>query len=1176
MSHLEGSECIEALIPFVKSFAFTWFNLQAAKRRYQKQHETPMPIEMERVMKEDFMNQRYADKIKWTVRILAKLRKDIKRECRGDLVKTITEGNIQSPCIISNADTKNKMRRIDCLRQADKVWRLDVVMVVLFRGIPLESTDGERLSKCKECKNPALCINPYHVVIHVKELEVYLVNFINNTQSSPANIIPSVFSTSELQHMANSSISEGGSTKEVLGADYLGSMLKMETDDYNETQPISTAQQPDLLKMCRNRKPSLSGSPRTAKRRRTLNNTCSADESDSHDVNDGPVSTYDVYEPKTNTDSSSSTCRISSTNDSNTYSNFQQQDDINTLPKSIIESNKIEPSTPRPPFSQIGIHNHVSLNLHFNNQQQQHQQHQQPQQQQQQQSQKPLSSSSTTSQQTSDSKLISERFIESLVQRFNNTQQHQRTTSSHPHTIEYFHQDSQTERTSNSPKTPSSSSSSSNKLFPKPLTTTAINILSSRERPITTTTTTTSSSSSNYDTSYVQSQTNEFKDNKTNSNNDNNVVRLSSAADRVLPAFHTFAELKSYLQTIGLDVELVPASNTTTTTTTTTNIHQQSRNVDPIQQRLSTNEQQYQIHSNTVNISQTPPQPQIVMLPNNINNRNSLNDDGKCNRSTSISVPPNILAEKLLEYTSNTSSVRHSNLSSRPSPLSSQQQQQQQQRRSPSKPPIVSDIANLLSVSNNNNNNNSKDQPIVQQVTRQTLLPPPPPPPPPSSSTPTTTVYHRITSADKVSTMVKRDLIHDDVHLHDREVEEYMNMTPTGRTSKQRKTNSQTINDSTTKSIVLESGSASNSNDSNVSSTSSSSSSINNSTNINNNNNNHNHTNNINTNNNNNNNNNNNIGLTNSINKTKNNSTMSNQDSRNICDLLLMLYEQERTRSTQLQKQIEQVSRQQRSRNSSGQSHSSESQTGLETPQGTNNGNTNSSRMLSPAAWISTTGKEKTLVHIQQNHHQTLKFDSSTSINGSPPESQDCSPPDPNKSGLSPTKVVQFSQSIGSAQNLIPRPVPMLATNDGLVRHTSSSSSSHTATPTGSTSSSNNGVLYTPGNRIFQSPLGQAFAALSPALSPFLSPSTSRAGTPSELMIIPADLLNVLNSRIWSEDELLQAFVNHLDSGAGSGRRSRVNNEEPKQQGKPTSVTNNNNNNNNNNNGNGKTKSIEK
>jgi len=322
----------------------------------------------------------------------------------------------------------------------------------------------------------------------------------------------------------------------------------------------------------------------------------------------------------------------------------------------------------------------------------------------------------------------------------------------------------------------------------------------------------------------------------------------------------------------------------------------------------------------------------------------------------SISVPPNVLTEKLLEYASSTSSIRHLHLPSRPSSLSSKQ-------------PIVSDIANLLSVSNNS----TKDQPIVQQVTRQTLLPPPPPPPPPPSSAPTTTVYHHITSADKVSTMVKRALIHDDVHLHDREVEEYMNMASTGRTTKQRKTTtSQTINDSNTKSIVLESGSASNSNDSNVSSTSSSSSSVNNPTN-------------------NNTNNNNNVTLTNSINKTKNNSTLSSQDSRNICDILLLLYEQERTRSTQLQKQIEQVSRQQRSRNSSGQSHSSESQTGLETPQGPTNGNTNSTRMLSPAAWISTTGKDKTSVHIQQSHHQTLKFDSATSINGSPPESQDVS-----------------------------------------------------------------------------------------------------------------------------------------------------------------------------------------
>lgn len=1047
MSHLEGPECIEALIPFVKSFSFTWFHLQAAKRRYQKQHETPMPIEMERVMKDDFMTQRYADKIKWTVRILAKLRKDIKRECRSDLVKTISEGNVQSPCIISNADTKNKMRRIDCLRQADKVWRLDVVMVVLFRGIPLESTDGERLSKCKDCQHPALCINPYHIVLHVKELEVYLVNFINNTRSIPVNIIPSVFSTDELQHMATSSISEGGSTREVLGADYLGSMLKMETDEYNDVQPASTGQQPDLLKMCRTRKPSLSTSPRTAKRRRTLNNNCSADEADANDLNDGPISTYDVYESKISNNSTTTKNELPSSSTSNTFTNYQgqqqqqQQSDDMTGSKPLLESNKMEPATPRPPYSQIGIHNHVSLNLHFNNQQQQQQQQQ-----------KLVSNSTSVQSNNSESKIHSERFIESVVQNYNDNQQQQQQqrTSSHPHTIEYFHQ--------TNPSIESIAKNSS-QIFCKPATNASVNILSSREQ----TTSTYESSPSYLQTKPQVTQT-----------------RIASAADRVLPAFHTFSELKSYLQTIGLDVELVPASSSTQSNETLTRTPIETTNI-------------YQTRSNTINVSQTPQQPKIVMLSNTDgSSAPTTTTNSRPNESKSIrsSVPPNVLTEKLLEYTSS-------------------------MRRSPSKMPIVTEIANLLSISTN-----KESTPIVQQVTRQTLLPPPPPPPLTTTTTTTnnrtstttpTTVYHSLTNNDKVSTMVKTDLIHDDPHLHDREVEELMNMGTTSRTSKTRKTVPE-------KSIVLESGSASNSNDSHVSSNSSTSNS---STNVNN------HstcngtirstsstatstpTNNLNS----------------SNNNTKNSTNLnSTNDSRNICDLLLMLYEHERTRSTHLQKQIEQVTRQQRSRNSSGQSHSSESQTGLETPQGPTHGTVTSTRMLSPATWLpNTTGKEKPLLSSSSSSLSTGHLQTS------PPESQDCSPPDPNKSGLSPTKVVQFSQSIGSAQNLIPRPVPMLATNDGLVRHTSSSSAA--ATPTGSNSSSNNGVLYTPGNRIFQSPLGQAFAALSPALSPFLSPSTSRAGTPSELMIIPADLLNVLNSRIWSEDELLQAFVNHLDSG---------------------------------------------
>uniref|UniRef100_A0AC35U9S3 CTF/NF-I domain-containing protein n=1 Tax=Rhabditophanes sp. KR3021 TaxID=114890 RepID=A0AC35U9S3_9BILA len=173
---------VQQLLPHVREFGYVWFHLQAFKRKKIKNGKKPTVEEMDKI-KRDILNRDKNEKQTWAVHLLNKLRKDIQLNDRDVFIETI-QSNDHTRCVLSNPDHKGKMRRIDCLRQADKVWRIDLVMLVLFKAVPLESTDGERIEKSTQCINHDLCVNPFHMSLAARELDLYMsLRFIQEKQT---------------------------------------------------------------------------------------------------------------------------------------------------------------------------------------------------------------------------------------------------------------------------------------------------------------------------------------------------------------------------------------------------------------------------------------------------------------------------------------------------------------------------------------------------------------------------------------------------------------------------------------------------------------------------------------------------------------------------------------------------------------------------------------------------------------------------------------------------------------------------------------------------------------------------------------------------------------------------------------------------------------------------------
>uniref|UniRef100_A0AC35U430 CTF/NF-I domain-containing protein n=1 Tax=Rhabditophanes sp. KR3021 TaxID=114890 RepID=A0AC35U430_9BILA len=177
---------VRHLLPFVKEFGYVWFHLQAYKRKVIKNGGTTTFSQIQDV-REEINCTHKNDKQAWAIYLLNKIRKDLK-ETDGDILVSNFKTNDHTKCIISNPDNKNKIRRIDCMRQADKIWRLDIVMMILFKAVPLESTDGDKIEKFTHCKDHEFCVNPFHMSLAARELDVYMsVRLITENNKAPDN-----------------------------------------------------------------------------------------------------------------------------------------------------------------------------------------------------------------------------------------------------------------------------------------------------------------------------------------------------------------------------------------------------------------------------------------------------------------------------------------------------------------------------------------------------------------------------------------------------------------------------------------------------------------------------------------------------------------------------------------------------------------------------------------------------------------------------------------------------------------------------------------------------------------------------------------------------------------------------------------------------------------------------